>query len=111
LLCLSQNNFTLLLWDVLPIDGVNILAFLVVPSIPLAPSLLLGNIELNLLADVGFVSVRADKDAFPIDHLQPWVQITAAKALTPVASSQVLANPSSVMVYRRRVFLAMLGKA
>ena len=78
---LSSEDVAARFRNVLPIYSVDILAFLIVPRIPLLPCLILLDVHVSLLTNAGLVCVWADHNVLAIDKFRPVVRAAATKAL------------------------------
>ncbi len=110
LLCLA-GEITLLLWNILPVNSIQILSFLVIASILLLMQLVLLNIELGLFLDPRLVGGWAYDDVYVVDKFRPMVELTLSKhsfwRLPPESWLLLVA----LMPYCHRVFLDILGWA
>jgi hypothetical protein len=78
---LSSKDIAARFRNVLPIHGVEILVFLVIPRIPLLPCLILLDVQFSLLTNAGLVCTWADHNVLAIDKFRIWVRAAASKAL------------------------------
>jgi hypothetical protein len=93
------------LWDIPPVDCVQIPLLLVVTRVPPATLLVLLDIQLSLLAYAWFVGIRADNYVLAVDHFGPRVRSTASKTLVAAAILRVPADPSSGVPISAQVLL------
>jgi hypothetical protein len=87
----------LLLRNILPVNSIQILPFLVVASILLLTQLVLLNIELSLFLDPGLVGIWAYDDVYAIDKFGPRVRLVASKTFILAAAAGILVTSGDVI--------------
>jgi hypothetical protein len=89
---LLENKLPMLWQNVFPVDGIDVLLLLIIPSAPFLVSLEVADIELGTIHDTGLISIWAYNFVCPANVPGPGVRTTTAKTFQLRALVRLLAG-------------------